>query len=153
MEELIHHVKYRKRKDIGEYLGRLLGDRIRPFTSDYDFILPVPLHRAKEAKRGFNQSLSIVKGIAKVMDVHWQNGVLIRQKNTSSQTKKSRTERFDNMANAFRVTDTTAVDRKKIILVDDVITTGSTIIHCAEKLFHAGASDVFLASVAKADVF
>ena len=153
MEHFIHHLKYRKRTDIGEHLGQRLGRKIQQYTFEYDYIIPVPLHPKKELKRGFNQSYCIARGVSNRARIPICKDLLIRKKYTATQTKKSRIQRFENMKNAFEVMNRAEIEGKQIILVDDVITTGSTAITCAEVLLNAGAANVFIAAIAKADLF
>ena len=153
MESLIHQLKYNNRQDVGEQLGELLAKAVANQIPELDVIIPVPLHPKKEKKRGFNQSVCIAKGLSKELELPILTNAFVRTRNTETQTKKSRIDRFANVSNAFAVIDSEQIKGKRIVLLDDVITTGSTAVTCAEVLFAAGADEVFIAAVAKADLF
>jgi predicted amidophosphoribosyltransferase len=92
------------KKENGVYLGALLGERLKdaPWAKDVDCIIPVPLHPSKQAKRGYNQSLLIAKGLSRSLDIPVWHQTLMRVRDTESQTRKTRSERVDNMSGAFR---------------------------------------------------
>lgn len=112
--------------------------------------MPVPLHKLKKAERGYNQSYYIAKGYSNILNIPVKE-VCRRIKYTVSQTGFNLKERKENMRNAFLPTNTKIISGKRIILVDDVITTGSTITECAKVLLDNGAGKVFAVSVALAD--
>lgn len=153
IQTLIHQMKYNNRKDVGFALGRILGESINHYLNQFDLITPVPLHKKKKAKRGFNQSELIAKGANEVLKLQYEANLIVRNRNTKTQTRKSRLERYENMKNAFSVVESSKVQRNKILLIDDVITTGSTALSCAHALFKTGANQVFLAAIGKADPF
>lgn len=136
VQQLIHHLKYKGRKDVGELAGELFGYEImncHPFST-VDVIIPVPLHEAKLRQRGYNQSDCFAEGIARAMGVRFDPRTLVRLKETETQTRKHRFERYENVNRVFKVSDEKALRGKHVLLVDDVITTGSTLIACAEAL-------------------
>lgn len=154
IEELIHQLKYRGRKDVGERLGELMAASNEMPCFDYDLIIPIPLHLKKENQRGYNQALAIAKGVSKVKSIPLiGSGQFIRVVNTSSQTKKNREERYQSMENVFLVIDEQVVKDQSIILVDDVMTTGATTLSAARELFEKGAKRVLIATVALANPF
>lgn len=153
VEALIHQLKYKARKDVGAFLGRQLGEQLAIALEDYDCVVPVPLHPKKKARRGFNQSEVIAKALAEELNKELICNELIRIKNTETQTRKSRLERFKNMENVFSCAENHQLKAYKIILVDDVLTTGATQINCAKTLFEFGAQKVVLVTAAKADLF
>jgi predicted amidophosphoribosyltransferase len=104
------------------------------FLTGIDCIIPVPLHRSKERKRGFNQSQVIAEGIASVSDIRIICGNLVRKNLTDTQTVRSRIERWGNVEGIFTVTGAGQLKDLHVLLVDDVITTGSTIDACATAL-------------------
>ena len=133
LQHLLHGLKYEGKQQTGLYLGQLLGNRLKDtdWAKNIDMIIPVPLHPAKLAKRGFNQSMLIADGLAKAMGKPANDHLLVRTRNTESQTKKTRTERVDNMSGAFLVPKPELLAGKHILLCDDVLTTGSTMEACA----------------------
>jgi ComF family protein len=136
MSRLIYRLKYDSFRDIGYELGRVYGLKLAEsgFMDDIDFLIPVPLHRKKERKRGFNQSLVIAEGIASVTGKEILTGKLVRETVTATQTVRSRIERWKNVEGIFRVSDAEAIKDCHVLIVDDVITTGSTIDACATAL-------------------
>ncbi len=124
-KKIIHLLKYGGYQDIATLFARSLLPLIR---SDYDFITSVPLHPQKERERGFNQSTLIAKQLAKYLEIPF-NESLTRVRYTKSQTKLNRERRKQNMRNAFRLSS--SVEGKKLLIVDDVITTGATLNSCA----------------------
>ena len=130
-----YDLKYKSKKEIGIELGRLLGNNINESEhfKDIDYIVPVPLHPKKKLIRGYNQSMCIAKGISEIMNVEADDNTLVRNVHTQTQTKKNRIERWQNVKDIFELKSDKFKD-KHILLVDDVITTGSTIEACALKL-------------------
>ena len=154
LESLIHQLKYGGMKSLGRRLGAEIGRRIMENGAirRSDILIPVPLHRMKRRERGFNQSDYLARGIAGVTGIPVNISLLVRTKPTATQTRLSIAARHDNVAGAFSVGrgSDAVVCGKTIILVDDVITTGSTINACAEQLIGRGVERVFAASVALA---
>ena len=136
IRNLIHNLKYKGVKEIGYELGRIYGSSLGKsgFTGDIDLIIPVPLHPDKERMRGFNQSEIISLGIAEATELPVDVKSLTRNIGSATQTKRSRYERWTNVEGIFKVSDPLAIAGKHILLVDDVITTGSTIESCASEL-------------------
>lgn len=136
MQDLMNAFKYRGNKELGLYLGQLLGIALKEsnrFTS-IDALIPLPLYASKERARGFNQSLILCQGIAQVWTKPVLSDVVVRKEATESQTKKSRVERWQNMKNRFEVTQPHLIERKHVLLVDDVVTTGATLEACGREL-------------------
>jgi ComF family protein len=133
---LIHNLKYKGIKEIGSELGRIYGLSLKSsgFTNGIDLIIPVPLHPSKKRRRGFNQSEVISSGISEVTGVPLDIQSLIRTTVSETQTRKSRYERWTNVEGIFSVTNAELLKGKHLLLVDDVITTGSTIESCANEL-------------------
>ena len=144
LQQLIHKLKYDNRPEIGIELGRIYGNILRDsgIWSHIDFVIPVPLHPKKKHQRGYNQAEMWGQGLAESLGIELRNDLLIRIDYTESQTKKSRTERFANVENVFSVTDPNALEKKQILLVDDVLTTGATLEACSNTLLKS--SDVFI---------
>lgn len=152
VQQLIHSAKYEKRFQNGYFLGKLLGQKIQNCLPDWqiDFIVPVPLHRLKKTERGYNQSYYISKGISKVTNIRVEEKLLKRIRYTESQTLLTMTERQHNVKNAFKVTSDKKIQGRNILIIDDVITSGSTISECAKVLLHSGAEKVYIGSAALA---
>jgi ComF family protein len=152
VQHLIHQLKYRKRKDIGVFLGELYGYDLRKseIFSSVDVIIPVPLHPKKLRKRGYNQSECFAEGLSQSLKVPYDVRTLKRKKETQTQTRKHRFERFENVNNVFTVNKPEQIKDKHILLVDDVITTGSTLVACAEALLDVPGTKVSIAAIAYA---
>jgi ComF family protein len=135
LQDLIHNLKYKNGTDIGIFLGKEIGkeimDNLPPNT--FAYIIPVPLHPKKQLKRGYNQSTYLARGISEVTGIPTNEKIIIRQVETTSQTRKSKFERWENVENIFKVIDTKVVN-SHFLLVDDVVTTGSTLESCALEL-------------------
>jgi ComF family protein len=136
IKELIHQLKYKGIKEVGSELGRIYARTLKSsrFLEDIDIIIPVPLHPSKKRQRGFNQSDIISRGISEVSGIPMETNLLVRKTVTRTQTRKTRFDRWTNVQDIFRVTDQTRVSNRHILLVDDVITTGSTLEACASEL-------------------
>ncbi len=132
---LIHKLKYGGQKEIGIELGRMAGREITgSFFDETNLIIPVPLHPAKKRIRGYNQSEMIAKGISEITEKELRTDILLRTKFTETQTKKNLEERRKNVGSAFKVVKPEYLNGKHILLIDDVVTTGSTLIACADEL-------------------
>ncbi len=129
IQHLIHQLKYKGNKEVGEYLGALMGKSLLESTrfGNIDYLVPLPLNAEKEFKRGYNQSAVICDGISASMQVPVLLHKLIRHRHTETQTKKHRAERWTNVDGSFGLTDSAALRGKHVLLVDDVITTGATL--------------------------
>ena len=136
IRNLIHKLKYQGIKEIGYELGRIYAGSLKSsgFTADIDVIIPVPLHPSKKRIRGFNQSEYISSGISDVTGVPVNTYSLVRKVISATQTTRSRFDRWTNVEGIFRVEDAEAIKGKHILLVDDVITTGSTVESCVNEL-------------------
>lgn len=136
VQTMIHKLKYRKDYRIGTCLGQWFGSQLStaPLYVDVDIVVPLPLHQKKKRLRGYNQSVYIAQGIAEAMSLPVNTTDFIRVRNTVSQTKKSRFDRYDNVEDAFICIDPAAFEDKHILLVDDVLTTGASIASAARTL-------------------
>jgi len=153
VQALLHQIKYRKREQLGVRLGELYGYELSQSANFIkpDLIIPVPLHQKKLKMRGYNQSEAIAKGLSKVLQVDLSNTHLIRNLHTDSQTKKNRFSRYENMQEAFSIHQPGELEGKHILLIDDVITTGSTLEACALCLQEKAEIKLSLAALAYAD--
>ena len=145
---LIHELKYLGRQDIGVELGRAFGyDLMKSGFRDIDLIVPVPLHKKKLKRRGFNQSECIARGIAESMSKPFNTTAVIRNIHTGTQTSKLRYDRWLNVENVFRVAEPDFLTGKHILLVDDVLTTGATMEACAAKILEVEGTKVSIVAL------
>jgi ComF family protein len=154
IRNLIHNLKYKGIEELGYELGRIYGLSLKSsgFTADIDLIIPVPLHPSKKRVRGFNQSDLISTGIADATGLQVNTNSLTRTTVSATQTRRSRFERWTNVEGIFRVTDPGIIKDRHILLVDDVITTGSTIESCANELLKVEGAKVSVVALAFAVV-
>ena len=125
---LIYQLKYQDRKENGVFLGKLIGSRLKESGFDFiDIIIPVPLHKAKFRRRGFNQSSVIAHGISGILNKPLIEDILFRNTYTATQTRKGRYERWKNVEGIFECRNSEKVEHKHILLIDDVVTTGATL--------------------------
>lgn len=150
IRKLIHALKYNGMQEIGSALGEILGSSLRAsdFLNGIDLIVPVPLHPSKERKRGFNQALVISEGIASVTGLQICCDALVRDVKTQTQTRRSRYERWTNVEGIFLATKPGMLENKNILIIDDVITTGSTIESCVNELNRIDGVKVSVAALA-----
>ncbi len=149
VQRLIHQLKYKGRKDIGLIIGKLMGlELLNSIYEEVDMIIPVPLHKSRLRFRGYNQSDCFAEGLSAGLNKNFSTTALFRREATSTQTRKHRFERYKNVENIFSVSDPGQVEGKKILIVDDVITTGSTLISCAEALLKIPRTEIFIAALA-----
>jgi ComF family protein len=139
IRNIIHKLKYDGMKEAGTFMGRVYAAGLKEsgFFDDIDLIIPVPLHPSKKRRRGFNQCDCICSGISMVSGIPVDTTSLIRASGSDTQTRKSRYERWLNVEGIFKLKGREEIAGKHILLVDDVITTGSTIEACAVELLKA----------------
>ena len=150
MQDLIHQLKYKGKTEIGIFLGKEIGKEINENIPPHTFsqIIPLPLHPKKQYQRGYNQSDFLAQGISEILEIPMNEKLVIRQIETTSQTRKSKFERWENVENIFKLIDD-SIENQHILLVDDVVTTGSTLESCAieiKKLKNTKVSVVVAAS-------
>jgi len=152
IQTAIHYLKYQNFKVLANQLGIFMAERLKKLSLPMDktILIPVPLHKTRIRERGYNQSTLLCKVIAGETGFTYNDQTLKRIRYTQSQTKLDAMERAKNVQNAFRVFSNEEILNKIIILVDDVITTGSTMNECAKELMKNGAEAVYLFSIAKA---
>ncbi len=152
IRNLIHYLKYRGINEIGSELGRIYGLSLKSsgFTDTIDFIIPVPLHPSKQRSRGFNQSELIADGISDATGIPVNKSAVVRIISSSTQTKRSRYERWVNVEGIFNVKDPESIRGKHILLIDDVITTGSTMESCINEILKTEGVKVSVAAIAYA---
>lgn len=136
VQNLIHYLKYKNQAHISEFLGNWMGEIIKkdPVFSKVDLVIPVPLHKDKLKKRGYNQVTGFGREIAKHLQADYLDNILIRTKKYTSQTLKNRLARWSQNNLIFSTNDNFKLEGKHILLVDDIITTGATLEACANAL-------------------
>lgn len=154
IRNLIHNLKYKGIREIGYELGRIYGQSLKSsgFICDIDVVIPVPLHPVKKRIRGFNQSETISRGIADITMLPVDVNSLARIMVSATQTKRSRYDRWTNVEGIFQVIDPQNIIGKHVLLVDDVITTGSTIESCTNELLKIEGVKVSVVALAFAVV-
>lgn len=151
LQTLMQQLKYHDAPQLGVFLGTLLGHHLKDidFVSEVECLVPIPLHRKKHILRGYNQSERIAVGMQRVLGIPVETGLLRRRVQTKTQTRMSKAERWENVQAAFQVRRPSA---KRILLVDDVITTGATMEACVQALLREPIqpADIRVASVGMA---
>jgi len=151
VRELIHHLKYKNQEQIGTFLGDWYGQILKDngeLKNAIDVIIPVPLHKKKLRKRGYNQVASFAERLAFHLNAEYVDNILVKTANTKTQTKKGRIGRWQNIKDLYILSDHNALRNKNVLLVDDVITTGATMENCAKVLSQAPNTNVYIASMA-----
>lgn len=133
-QKIIHMIKYENKQKLGLFMGEKLGEALLKHDIKADMIIPIPLHKSRKKERGYNQSEIISLGVASVLKIPVITKMLIREKNTISQTKLNRVERKQNVSGAFKITRDLDINNKTIFVLDDVITSGATISECSKLL-------------------
>lgn len=152
VQHLMHALKYKDKPAIGVALGKAYGHELVK-TDHYataDFIIPVPLHKSRFRQRGYNQSERWAAGLSEVLGIPVAENLLTRTHRTVTQTKKTRLKRWENVEVAFVTQFADQLVGKKVILVDDIVTTGSTLEACAQALIESGCAEVNIVCIAAA---
>jgi len=148
MQQLMHQFKYKRNKELGLQLGRIMGEQIKKSGRfEADALIPLPLFPAKEKRRGYNQATLLCEGMAETMNIPVLDKVISRPQHTETQTKKGRIERWKNMEGKFILSNPEAVCNKHVMLVDDVITTGATLEACGNELLKAEGVQLSVATL------
>lgn len=150
LQHLLHQLKYKGKREIGEYIGRRMGEALQdaPRFSTVDAMVPMPLYAARERKRGYNQAGLLCQGIAGIAGLPVLKDVIVRKTASETQTHKSRRERWANISGRFEVIRPEAVRGKHVLLVDDVITTGATLEACGHELLAGNDSQLSIFTTA-----
>ncbi|MDT0606542.1 ComF family protein [Croceitalea rosinachiae] len=150
VKNLLHYLKYKNQEVIGDFLGNWYGELLagQSRLDHIDLVIPVPLHHKKLKKRGYNQVTKFGRQLANHFNADFVTNLLIKTANTKTQTKKSRLNRWQANQNLYQITDTESFKGKRILLVDDVITTGATIEMCAVALHQIEGIELYVATMA-----
>ena len=148
IRECIHDLKYRNNQSLGEFFSSRMVDLIRGEGWEADLVVPVPLSPDRQTERGYNQSALLARPIALKLGWRYQPVCLTRNRNTKSQVSLSIEERKHNVADAFTAVPE-MVAGKKVLLIDDVTTTGSTLIECVRALKRDGAKTVYCLTLSR----
>jgi ComF family protein len=152
VQNLLHELKYNNRPEIGTAIGNLYGRELKEagFGESFDLIVPVPLHRSRLRKRGYNQSAKFAEGLSQSLELPWEESISLRLQATTTQTKRGRAERWQNVSAAFSTSGAEKIKGRRILLVDDVITTGATLEACGQHLVESGCASLSIACIAEA---
>lgn len=153
VQNLMHQFKYKGIKQIGNLAGNIAGEQLlkNEVFRSVDYIIPVPLHAKRLRTRGYNQSACFAQGLAEKLNAAVEENNLIRITATETQTHKGRFARFENMQEVFAIADASRLENKHILLVDDVVTTGSTLEACGTQLLNIPGVKLSIATIAYAE--
>lgn len=147
----IHAFKYHDKTALAKIFAHLLYQRYHSEIQDFDMIIPVPMHKIKRLFRMYNQAHILALEIAKLLNIRFCPNILVKTKWTKSQSKLSRSQREQNLNNSFTISKkyrNNQLQGKKILLIDDVLTTGSTIKECSKVLKQNNASYIYVLTIA-----
>lgn len=149
-QRLLHQLKYRGRKEVGLMMGRMMAEAgwFRDAPEPVDVLVPLPLHKSRERRRGYNQAAAICEGIAAETKIEIVTDAVTRTSFTSTQTQKNRMQRWMNMSGRFELRKDELIRNRHVLLVDDVITTGATLEACGLLLLQAPGVRLSIASLA-----
>jgi len=149
VQQLIHQLKYMNKEQLGSVFGGLLGEKLLDSSfSTCDYVVPIPLHRRRERKRGYNQVTQFGQQLAKQLHVEYIDRNLIRSKATKTLVRLNKQERVHQIKGAFSVVDPSIFITKHILLIDDVVTTGATLSEAANCLLQIEGVRVSVATIA-----
>jgi ComF family protein len=152
VQHLLHELKYNNHPEVGVKLGQAYGKELCGvgLEKEFDLIIPVPLHSSRQRQRGYNQSSKFAEGLSLAMDVRWDESISVRTQATVTQTHKSKSERWENVKDVFSIEAADQIGGRRVLLVDDVITTGATLEACGQHLIRSGCSELSIACIAEA---
>ena len=152
VQRLLHQLKYNNHPEVGIRLGKLYGKDLMEagLEKNFDLIIPVPLHKSRKRRRGYNQSEKFAMGLSLLWQIPCDENIVERKIKTTTQTRKTKIERWENVKDVFQVKQSEKIVGKRILLVDDVITTGATLEACGQQLLNSGCSELSIACIAEA---
>jgi ComF family protein len=150
LQHIIHHFKYKGRLEVGIHFGSIIGKALVESGrfQNIQAIVPLPLFKSRQKKRGYNQAEILCRGISLKIGAPVLNHALIRQTSTQTQTTKDRINRWQNMEGRFQITTKKELEHKHVLLVDDIITTGATLDACANALLDVEGISISIAALA-----
>lgn len=153
VQELIHNLKYKGHEEIGTVLGNWYVEDLKELVleTDFDIVIPVPLHPKKFKERGYNQVTTFGKALAKGLDIPYNDSVLYRKKYSKTQSKKNLEGRSNSIEDTFDAFDTEENHNKHFLIVDDVLTTGATLEACSRALLKIPGAKISIACMAMAN--
>ena len=151
LQKAIQLFKFGKKQGLTQHLVQLLNAYLPSdcILAEYDFILPVPIHKQRLKERGFNQSENLAKGIAAAAGIPVRTDILIRDRHTAAQSGLDSAARQENIKNAFKILDPAALTGKRLLLIDDVFTTGATIREIVNELWTADPAEIDVLTLAR----
>lgn len=152
VQKILHHIKYKNQPELAKMLGRWYAEDLQQgnLHNAFDAVVAIPLHPARLQQRGYNQSEMFAEGLCEVLQLEHLSLFFKRIKQTQTQTNKDKLERWQNVANIFETTEQNIFKNKKVLLVDDVTTTGSTMESGVKCLKNCVGLQISVASVANA---
>lgn len=152
VQRLLHALKYKNHPELGVALGRHYASVLESthFFQNIDLIIPVPLHPVRLRSRGYNQSVQFAAGLSETSGIPFSDEMMVRSQRTETQTAKSKLNRWESMRGVFTVAEFARLSGKRVLLVDDVVTTGATVESCVTALLAAGVGRVSIACIAEA---
>jgi ComF family protein len=152
VQMLLHALKYKQQPEVGVALGKMYGEKLisTGYNETWDVIVPIPLHRSRIRKRGYNQSEKFAEGLAEKLNIPVVVNAIVKAHRTETQTRKSKHQRWENVKSVFELLRADQVLGRRILLVDDVITTGATIEACGTILLEAGCKELSVVCIAEA---
>lgn len=151
-QKILHHIKYNEGKDLAHFMGKMVGKKLKsnPKYKEIDALVPIPIHSKKEFSRGYNQSLLIANGLSEELNIPVVDA-LYRKTHDESQTRKSKDERYQNVKGKFALKENGLSEYKHVLIIDDVLTTGSTLEFASRAIYEVGSNTkVSLATLAVA---
>ena len=151
VQKILWEIKYNGNTQLAKEIGRLAAARYEDkFRQTVDMLIPIPLHKAKLQLRGYNQSAIFAEGMSEILKISCNGDILKRRKQTTSQTHLNRVDRFQNLNQAFHVEKKDSIKGKNLVLIDDVVTTGATLISAGQSLLDAGCASLSIYTLAVA---
>ena len=150
VQKIIHELKYKNQPEIGVFIANWFGHQLNEqgVFKDVDYIVPVPLHKNKLKQRGYNQLTKFGETLSAILNIEYKTGILVKSSIAKTQTFKHRFERFSDTKTKFKLTDFKVFENKHILLIDDVITTGATLVSCSKELLKSQNITISIATMA-----